>query len=120
MNYDFYGEVINGEKTYAVIKDNLLKGKNVLVGWTDGLSTHYDILFTYQAEKYGSVQRGLKSTDLFVSVIGFGTFGFKIDSLKHSSYIAEKLFNYRYDSSVEEITKLINGVINELRGIKNE
>ncbi len=109
-----YDEVINDNGTYKVIAGNLKRGYSTFIGWTDNDSTHYDILFTYGCTGEGCYQRGLRITDLFVSIMSIGSFGFKTDSTKDVSYIAEKLFNNRIDSSVEAITTLINGIIKEL------
>lgn len=114
MNYNEYGEVINGKITYKTIAENLKCKIPTLIGWTDERATHYDILFNYGTDKNGYVQGGIKENDLFISIMRIGAFGFKIDCEKHSEYIAEKLFNGRLDSSVKKLTELINGVIVEL------
>ena len=63
----------------------------------------------------GGYQRGLKHSDLFVSIMSIGAFGFKVDdNKKRPTYIAEKLFNNNLNSSVEKVTELINGIIAEL------
>ena len=64
-----------------------------------------------EAENY--LQRGLKGTDLFVSIMSTGAFGFKLDGEKHSSYIAEKL-NIQGQSTINKLADLINGIIKEL------
>ena len=110
-----YDEIINGEETYKVIAGNLKQGLSVFIGWTDNVYTHYDILFTYKAMGTGGYQRGLKTSDLFVSIMSVGSFGFKIDSDKDVGYIAEKLFYGREDESVKAVTELINGIIKEMR-----
>lgn len=115
FNKNEYDEIINGEETYKVIAGNLLQGLNVFIGWTDNIYTHYDILFTYKALGTGGYQRGLRTSDLFVSIMSIGSFGFKIDSDKDVGYIAEKLFNGRENESVKAITELINGIIKEMR-----
>lgn len=115
FNKNEYDEIINGEETYKVIAGNLMQGLNVFIGWTDNIYTHYDILFTYKALGTGGYQRGLRYTDLFVSIMSIGSFGFKIDSDKDVGYIAEKLFNGREDESVKAVTELINGIIKEMR-----
>lgn len=110
-----YDEIINGEGTYKVIAGNLVQGLSVFIGWTDNVYTHYDILFTYKAMGTGGYQRGLRTSDLFVSIMSVGSFGFKIDSDKDVGYIAEKLFYGREDESVKAVTELINGIIKEMR-----
>lgn len=120
FNRNEYKEIINGEGTYKVIASNLLQGLSVFIGWTDNDYTHYDILFTYKALGDGDYQRGLKTSDLFVSIMSIGSFGFKTDSLKDVGYVAEKLFNNRIDDSVNKVTQLINGIIEALQEVKND
>lgn len=110
-----YNEILNDVGTYKIIAGNLKRGFSTFIGWTDGESTHYDILFTYGCTGEGCYQRGVRITYLFVSIMSIVSFGFKIDSSKDPGYIAEKLFNGRIDKSVYKITDLINGVIEELK-----
>lgn len=114
MNFNKYGEVINGNETYKTIAENVWLEIPTLIGWTDEIYTHYDILFTSRVDKNGCVQGGIERYDLFVSIMRIGAFGFKTDDKKYPGYIAEKLFNGRLDKSVEKVTELINGVIKEL------
>lgn len=109
---DEYGEVINHEDTYAAIASYLNKRWNVIIGWTDQNMTHYDILFTLAAAKFGCLQRGLSGRELFVSIIGRGAFGFNLGNPERSgSYISEKL---NIKGSENEINELVNGVIKAL------
>ena len=115
MNFDNYGEVINGKATYLAIAKHIYFNNLILIGWTDELGGHYDILFAYRTLVQGTdIQRGIKGSDLFISIIGKGAFGFKVEKDKMSSYVAEKL-NLSDDKSTEKLTELINGVIKELR-----
>ena len=111
MNVDEYGEVINGEDTYREIAKNLIKGESVGIGWTDGDSTHFDIIFTLGIKKYGLFQRGIKANDLFVSIIDWSSYGFKTDGVKLGGYIQEKLRLSNYDITGEKVKELVNGVI---------
>lgn len=113
-NKNLYDEVINGNETYKAIATNIKKGFSTFISWTDNDSTHYDVLFTYDCVGSGGYQRGLRVTDLFISVMSIGSFGFKIDNMKSAGYIAEKIFHGRLDKSVVALTELINGVLNEL------
>lgn len=115
INENEYKEAINGKDTYKVIARDLLNGSNVFIAWTDNEFTHYDILFTYKAVGNRGFQGGLRPSDLFISVMGIGSFGFKIDTYKSVGYIAEKIFRGRIDSSVSALTELINGVLKEMR-----
>ena len=111
MNVDEYGEVINGEDTYFEIAKNLMEGESVGIGWTDEDSTHFDIIFTLGITKYGLFQRGIKTNDLFVSIIGWSSYGFRTDDIKLGGYIQEKLRLSNYDVTGEKVKELVNGVI---------
>ena len=115
MNQDKYGEIINGEETYIEIAKKLKKGKSVIIGWTDEEYTHLDILFTGGAYKEDGnyLQRGLRGRELFVSIMSIGAFGFDVDVLKSSGYVAEKL-NLRGQPTLDKFTELLNGIIAEL------
>lgn len=117
MDKDKYGEIINGENTYKEIALNLIKGKPVIIGWTDQVYDHRDIMFTYDVKQYGNLQRGLHGCYLFVSIIDFTSMGFMIekksDNVKHDSYIKEKLRLYGNHCD-EKICELVNGVIHQL------
>lgn len=110
-----YGEVINSPRTYKSLAKALKTKSAVIIGWTDELGCHYDILFCYTAvRKEGNyLQRGINPSDLFVSIIGKGAFGFKTEHTKESSYIAEKL-NLGINETTKRFTDLINGIIAEL------
>ncbi len=109
---DEYGEIINHEATYKAIAARLNEGWSVIIGWTDQRMTHYDILFNLRAARIGHLQRGLNGRELFVSIIGFGAFGFDLNnSDRVGGYISEKL---GIKGSENEINELINGVIKEL------
>ena len=113
MNKNEYGEIINGKSTYKMIADLLSIGETIGIGWTDELDTHLDIIFKLGLDaKSGNFQRGIKATDLFVSIIGFTSYGFKTDSIKEGTYIQEKL-DMR-DETGDELANLINGIIGEL------
>jgi hypothetical protein len=114
FNFDKDGEVINGSGTYKVIARNLKSGLATLIGWTDENYTHFDILFTYRnVTGDGYYQRGIRLSDLFVSIIDHSSFGFKADYEKDAGYISEKL-RLQGDENIKKITQLINGIIKEL------
>ena len=112
MNMDTYKEVINGKETYKEIREKLENGENVVIGWTDEDYTHHDILFSFNTFKPegNMLQRGIRSTDLFVSIMGLGAYGFNRYSEKSAGYIAEKL-NVRGKITAEKLAELINGVL---------
>ena len=117
MNKDSYDEIINGEETYKQIAKELVEYGRCIIGWTDQGCDHRDILFTYKPHKYGNLQRGLRWTYLYISIMGFTSMGFLIedntDNRKYPSYIMEKLL--LHDNPCDnKICDLINGVIHEL------
>ena len=112
MNKNKYGEVINGEQTYNMIANHLALKVPIGIAWTDELGTHYDIIFNMGvAFIEGNFQGGLKSTDLFVSIMHKTAWGFK-PTIKYGDYIQEKL-GIRGETG-EKLKELINGVISEL------
>lgn len=116
MNYDTYGEVINGSETYRGIAEEL-RSNAVIVGWTDGNGTHFDILFTLTALAYGTFQGGLRPrTDLFVSIMRWGSFAFEVNEADTApGYYEEKLSNRKLgEECAEKLAELINGVRKEL------
>jgi hypothetical protein len=118
MLTDSYGEVINSLTTYVVVTETLKRDGSVLIGWTDGEYTHLDVLFVLRPHKFGNIQRGLQHTHrlLFVSVIGFGTFGFDVFDRNGDlfpSYVGEKL-GLGENVTTEALTTLINEVIERL------
>lgn len=114
MNCDEFGEIINGNKTYKTVAEDLKNGHAVLIGWTDKEFTHYDVLLQYTAKFYGTnIQRGMKPYYLYVSVLGIAATGFEINSEKSIGYVQEKL---NMTSDCTKLAELINGII---RGLNN-
>ncbi len=110
MKYDEFGEVINDEETYKAIGERLKTGKSVLVGWTDGDMTHFDVLFTAGVAMYGTTQGGIKADDLYVSIMRRGAFAFEVvNTDTRAGYYAEK-FGGGLGSTADALSELINGV----------
>jgi len=110
LDMDDYGEVINGEKTYEIIAKTILNGIPTLIGWTDGRGSHLDVMFNLQAIGWGTLQRGVKRTDLLVAVMSRGAFGFEMDDIDtHPGYYGEKL-NMGSNQTTDKLAELINGV----------
>ena len=110
MNYDEWKQVVNGQDTYTDLARRLLNTGSVIVGWTDQIATHHDILFTYKPSQAGDLQGGLSGPMLYVSVMRIGAFAFRSGQVLHHDYVAEKLGLL----STEAMTELINGVLKEL------
>ena len=118
MNYDEFNEIVNGDITYRAIAEELLEGKSVLIGWTDQVYDHRDILFTLSPTKHGYIQRGLKGLGyLYVSIIGISSMGFMLSGDPTDGYIEEKL---RLDDSHcdKMICELIRNVIKYLNKVE--
>lgn len=114
MDFDNFGEVRNGKHTYDLIANYLLNNRSVIIGWTDEKYTHLDLLFNYVPFKQGMLQRGLKGNELYVSIIGIGSFGFNVsNSDKAAGYISEKL-NINGEPTVNKLAELINEIIRRL------
>jgi hypothetical protein len=114
MNYDEYGEVVNGELTYKGIAGEL-PSNAVIVGWSDGNGTHLDVLFTLHALRYGDqIQGGIRpASDLFVSIMRWGAFAFEVNEADtHPGYYEEKLGSSGAfgETTREALAELINGV----------
>lgn len=123
MDFDKYEEVINGENTFKQIAKEVVEYGRCIVGWTDGGYDHRDILFTYKPHKYGELQRGLRWTYLYVSIMSLSCMGFLIendrDNTKHPSYIKEKLY-LQENSCDDKICDLVNGVIHSIDKARGE
>ena len=127
MKHDAYGDVINAEETYKTIAAVLKNGRPMLIGWTDEMGSHYDILFTYKPASSlgqilngvwiedvflsGSFQGGIKPSDLFVSIMRLGCFGFEVENLDTDwHYYSEKLGGRFNEPTGEKLAELINGI----------
>ena len=119
MNYDDWGEVTNGEKTYKGIASVLLSGQTIGIGWTDQEYTHLDLIFNLGIdEKIGQFQRGMKQYYLYISIIDHTCMGFRTDDVKNPEYIMEKL--RMNDVTGNKLSELINGIIVELNKCSSE
>jgi hypothetical protein len=122
MDFDKWNEVINGEHTYNAIAKTLLDTGKCIIGWTDQVYDHRDILFTYKPKHLGGeLQRGMRWCYLYISIIDHTSMGFLIEddnnNTKHETYLMEKL---RLDdnSCNKKICELVNGVIKEIDKLK--
>lgn len=118
MNMDSWGEVINGDSTYREIADALRSERSILIGWTDEMGSHFDILFTHRAYSKGYLQRGVRKDDLFVSIMGVGAHGFEVKDIPmHPNYIAEKFSSGVYmGNSKDKLAELLNEIRLRLAG----
>ena len=118
VDVDEYREVINGNKTYNTIANSISDFSSALIGWTDRVGTHLDILFCYMPGYISSsyFQRGIRGNELFISIIGTGAFGFKLSQEKLApGYIAEKLGIQNFgDDLINAFAELVNNVKSKL------
>lgn len=117
IKLDEYGEVLNSPETYLDIATLLSKGANCFVGWTDEAGSHFDILFTalpvmIPTDNKKTIQGGLRpGSDLFVSIMRKGAFGFEINhTLTSAGYYADKLTLNDNGETADKLAELINGV----------
>lgn len=60
-----------------VVVSNLKENSSLLMNiQIEPEYSQYDVVFTYNFNNLGRHQRGILATDLIISVIGFGAFGF--------------------------------------------
>lgn len=111
-NMDDYMEVMNGEDTYDAVADVINKTGSCVVGWTDQLGSHFDILFTKRPVQIGNLRRGCKGEiDLFVSVNGVGAHCFEInDERTHHGYISEKFAGFFGGETGIRFAELLNNI----------
>lgn len=123
VDVDKYREVINGDKTYSTIASSVSDFSSAIIGWTDQVGTHLDILFCYMPGYISpaQLQRGIKRNDLFVSIMGTGAFGFKLSSKDLApGYIAEKLGIQNFgEDLINAFAELINNVKSRLYGLES-
>ena len=76
-----------------VIVNSLKENSSLLINiQVEPEYSQYDVLFTYNFNNLGRHQRGISATDLIISVIGFGAFGFNTHIYDTDpGYYAEKL-----------------------------
>lgn len=77
----------------TVIINSLKENSSVLMNiQIEEEYSQYDVLFSYNFTNYGRFQRGILATDLIIGVIGFGSYGFRVDiSDTDPGYYSEKL-----------------------------
>ena len=122
MNTDQYFEILNGRETFEEIAYLLISNSRpLMIGWTDGAGSHFEIMFVTQPLKLqgNQWQGGLRTTDLFVSIMGVGSFGFEYDEhyKKHPYYFSEKLDRHGVlgnGVTLVALAELLNGVMESL------
>ena len=116
--------VVNGKGTYENIAEYLYDFNTAIFGWTN-ISLYnkvpLTILINYAPAKicHSRLTKEVEKSNLFVSIIGFGAYGFNLSNKKlEPSYIADKLniqqintpnVNYE-DDLITQVADLINNV----------
>jgi|SRR6266496_3444993 len=107
---DEYGTIENGEQTYLAIAKEI-QSYPMVIAWTDNEGSQLDVLLVLRPRQVGFLQGGVRgSTDLFVSIMRLGAFGFDTGITDtHPSYIGEKL-RLGDNVTTDKLTELINGI----------
>ncbi len=129
MITDDYGEIINDKNNYDDIAQLLFVGSPVIIGWTDELGSHYDILFNYKATHpalsnrmwHNQIQGGIRpATDLFVSIMRVGCFAFEVGNMYLApNYYVAKLGLNCGSNTTDKIAELIDGVKRSLKKLED-
>lgn len=120
FDIDEYGEVLNGERTFDNVAMMLKLGIPVFIGWTDHRGSHVDILMQYKSGgffKLGNIQGGIEYSDLFVSIMRVGAWGFEFNKVyKEPDYVEEKLdmMSILKGETATQLAILINNVMHRL------
>lgn len=111
-----FREIYNCEKNYKQIAEDLIKEKAVVFQWITGDGLSFTILLAYNVKGYEGnyLQRGLRKTDLFISIIPYHCYSFDIRINLDIGYMAGKL-QIKDDYLVEKIHELLNGVRKQLK-----
>lgn len=77
----------------SIIASSLQENSSVLMNiQIEEEYSQYDVAFSYGFINYGIHQRGILANDLIISIIGFGSYAFRVDiSDTDPSYYSEKL-----------------------------
>lgn len=110
VSLDEYGYVIYTKPAVQeiVFLLSLPDPKTILLPFSDGKGSQFDILFSYTQYVMGErvlLQGGIKKGDLFVSVMRKGSFAFRRGQRSHPDYYAEKLGVYS-----EELACFLNDI----------
>ena len=114
---DVFDEAENCKELYRGICSELLTSGSILIGWTDEEMSHYDILFNIKVatipNNSATFQGGIRSGNLFVSVMGKGAFSFSINNTKlDETHVAEKLNIMSNDRLAELLTEIKRELMN--------
>jgi hypothetical protein len=120
MKQNEYQGVVNDPFTYSDIAFILKSSGSCIIGWEDEeIATHFDILFVYKTMQFGPLQGGVKGSDLLVSIMRWGSFGFEVNTEElHPGYVGEKL--RMAGPTAEKVAALINGIRAEIIKLEQE
>lgn len=105
-----WNEVVSSDETVQAIVHDMLLRDRVIIGWNDGNGSLMDVLFTYDPTRVGSSSKlDPGPGKLFVSVMGYGAFGFGPGGYLAPGYFAEKM-GVEPNVTWEELAKLVTDV----------
>jgi hypothetical protein len=111
MDTNSNGQVINGSGTFSTIAAAIAGGKAVLIAWVDDTATEVDLLISQGPPQTGSLQKGIRSDDVFFGVMGVGTWGFVRDNDPIDPLVFNSAYNnYFQDPTLTNLTALLNGI----------
>lgn len=107
--------IVNGQGTYHRVAEDLVRN-SVVLNWTDGRGTLYNILLTLDPVRFGAPGGLVDSGNykLWVGIAGRGCFGFAaLGGLVSPEYAAEKLgISSMVDA--EAVAELVTGIRNAI------
>lgn len=102
--------VINGEDTYNWIARSLKRNGRCLVGWSEDGKESNDILFTFDRQgivRIGRANPGVNPKNLFVSVLGRGSFTVEMNNLVTSPSFIGNSMSVPSNSFADKIAQLV-------------
>ena len=120
-DYDNNGLITNGEGTARQAAEDLLLRGSVVLNWTDGDGTVFNIVLTYAPTRVGLMAGTIDSgpSKLWVGVAGRGCYAFTVAPRNNplvGSYIGEK-FALRSLPTSDALADLLTDVRDELGGM---
>lgn len=102
--------VINGEDTYNWIARSIKRNGRCLVGWSEDGKESNDILFTFDRQgivRIGRANPGVNPKNLFVSVLGRGSFTVEMNNLVTSPSFIGNSMSVPSNSFADKIAQLV-------------
>lgn len=114
--------VENCNELFEYIAESFLSNEPIIIAWSEGRGTQFDISFTHIKNNLGGIQGGIRNirNHLFVSIMQVGAFAFEIDDdyQLECDYVSKRLHVGWIDPepnvTLVALTELINGVIQQI------